>query len=120
MTTLSEKVNNALAGISTDVEKAIIDGIVKREVEKRAVAVTKVYDQMMREEKELRKVDRADQKTFNKDGSIAAETYSKERLDAIKKHNQAIEKMMKAIEKALAQQDFSDVYNLTGADKSAS
>jgi hypothetical protein len=88
-------------------------------VEKRASAVTKVYDLMMREQKELRKIDRADQKTFQKDGTVASETYSKDRLDAIKKHNDAINKMNKSIEKALADADFGDVYSLTGADKSS-
>lgn len=111
---LQAKVDAGLAGISTAVEAAIIDAIVKREIEKRSAAVVQVYDKMMREQKELQKIDRADQKTFNKDGSVASETYTKERLEAIKKHTQMIDKCTKAIEKALAQGDFGDVYSLAG------
>lgn len=111
---LQQKIDQNLATISPAVEQAIIEAVVKREIEKRSTAVVTVYDKMMREEKELRKIDRADQKTFNKDGSVASETYSKDRLDAIKKSTDAIAKMTKAIEKALSSGDFSDVYNLSG------
>lgn len=117
-TTLSlrDTVSEKLAAISPEVEAQVIEIRVKRELNKRADIIGKGIDELDRLDREFNKTNRPDQQAFNADGSSASETYSKAKIEEIKKLEGRREKLTKAIDKALSG-DMNDLINLTANAK---
>lgn len=89
-----------------EVYNRLRDAMVEKEIGERVTLLDKAFQKRFQLMTELRKVDRADNETFNADGSLASGTYSKARLEEIKKAKEALAKHDGAMEKALADNDF--------------
>lgn len=110
-------------GLGPRVESYVVDKIVDRELEKRAVPITQGMDTLAKFEEELKKVDKPDMIARDKEGRIVSEAYSSKRLEEIKKAKEKIEKLHKAIEKAYLNGDIKDLIQLNqsgGQDKKES
>ena len=83
------------------------DAMVEKEIAERVSLLDKGLQKRFQLTTELRKVNKPDQETFNADGSLASGTYTKARLEEIKKAKEALAKHESALEKALASNDFS-------------
>lgn len=113
---LAERITESLAGLGPKVEDAVVDAMVTREVNKRSQAIVSVMDKLHRLENETKKINRPDQESFDGEGKLVSQTFSKEKTKAVKEHNEKVEKVRKALTKALDEGDYSLVYDLAGKD----
>lgn len=90
-----------------EVYNRLRDSMVEKELSERVALLDKGVQKRFQLMTELRKVDKPDHEAFNADGSLAHGTYSKPRLEEIKKAKEALAKHENALEKALAHNDFS-------------
>lgn len=110
-TTLVSTVADMLktTGVSA-IEEKVAETLFEREINKRSEAVVKVLDLIAQEEKELKKVDRPDNTSYDRTGKPVSESFSKARLEDIAKKTKRIEKLKGAINKALEKSDYGDLY----------
>jgi len=113
MTSIREKIAETIVNAAASVEDKVVDVFVDREVAKRSEALVKVIDKINDAENSLKKI-RPDQISYNEKGEKVQESFSKGKLDEKNKLHQQIDKIMKAITKALENNDYGDVYNLAG------
>lgn len=104
------KIAEQLSNISPKVENDVVEALVAREVSKRSAAIVQALDDLSELEKTMKKT-KPDQQSFDVEGKVISETYSKNRFEELNKIKAKIEKYTKAIDKAL-NGDLSDVYNL--------
>lgn len=105
---VAERIKNA----APDVYNRLRDNMVEKEVASRVQLLDTAFQKRRELLNELSKVNRPDQETFNADGSVATQSYTKARLEEIKKAKEVLGKMEEAIEKALAENDWSKLKNL--------
>lgn len=108
---IREKVGERLAQTGPEIEKRVIDHFAEIEVAKRSNAIVAAMEKLDANNKELNKLSKPDQVSYNLDGSIKEEAFSKERIDARAKLIEKNNKISKAIEKALGG-DYGDIFNL--------
>ena len=123
MIKVREIVAERMKTLSTTVEEEVISTMVEREVDKRSALIVKGLDLLTDAEKVRNKI-KPDLVGFAVDGKVTSESYSKSKLDELNKINSRIEKLTKAINKAI-EGDLNDLTNLasgkdTGGDKSQS
>ena len=121
---IAEKVAEQISGLGPSVEADVIEALVERESKRRSTALVDGIDKLAKLENELKRL-KPDIVQYDEKGQIVSSTFSKARYDEMKKANEQIEKLTKAINKALEKEDFSDLYNMfkqqsPGGDKSAS
>ena len=109
--TMRETIAARIAELNPQLEDKVVDHFVGKELEKRAEAIVLGTDNLTKLERELPKVSKADMVSFNSDGTVANETYSKARLDEVDKLKKRIAKLMAAIDKAYVG-DCGDLYGL--------
>lgn len=113
---VTEKVAKQIAELGPRTEDAVVETLVGRELKKQSDALVILMDRIRDLENDLRRLEKPDENKFERaaDGSFTAIPgfFSKERVEKINKQNQQIEKLVKAVNKALEKQDFGDVYNL--------
>jgi hypothetical protein len=98
---INSKVAERIAGCAPEVEQRLIDSLAEKEVSRRVELIGQglsKLDQMTRERYKLAKPTNV---TYNLDNTIASESYSKEALEALKKHDEKFDKLQRAVEKAL-------------------
>lgn len=107
------KAQGLLADVATRIRESgpevynrLRDAMVEKEVSSRVDLLDKAFQKRFQLMTDLRKVDKPDHEAFNADGSLASGTYSKARLEEIKKAKEALAKHENALEKALATNDF--------------
>ena len=98
--------------VGVTVRDRVVDVLVEEELTKRSNATVAVVRKLDEAVAALRKVDRPDTETFNSDGTPASQTYSKARLDEIKKAKELVDKLSNALDKAFENNDFSKVLEL--------
>lgn len=111
-TSLRAAVATRLSSISPAVESEVIDALVAREVTRRKDLIVKGLDQLDGVNREFYKINKPDIQNFNADGTVANSAYSKDRLEEIKKAAEKVEKLTKALDKAIAKGDLGDLSNL--------
>lgn len=89
------------------IRQRLVDAMVEKEVAQRVELLDKAFQKRFELLTAFNKVNRADQETYNADGSVATQSYTKARLEEIKKAKEALEKHENALEKALTSNDFS-------------
>lgn len=104
---LLAEVADKIKGSGEAVRQRLVDAMVEKEVSQRVDLLDKAFQKRFELLTTLRKVDRADQETYNADGTVATQSYTKARLEEIKKAKEALEKHENALEKALTSNDFS-------------
>lgn len=117
MNSVQVKVAETIANISPKVEDKVVDVLVDREVKRRSDALVSALDKLDKMEKELLKI-KADQISFDEDGKVVSQTYSKAKKEEKDKLSQKITKAVNAINKALEKGDYGDVYNIDKAGDS--
>lgn len=119
MNSVTVKVAEQIAGLSPKVEGAVVDVLVTRELTRRSEALVTVMDKLTKAEKDFKKLG-PDTVTFDENGQKLTETFSKARTEERKKATEQIEKMTKAINKALENADFDNVYNFANQKSGSS
>jgi DNA-binding transcriptional regulator GbsR (MarR family) len=113
MPSVKESVTEQLGNIGPSVREKVVTLLVDAEVEKRTNAVVAVVRKLDEANAALKKINRADNETFNEDGSVATATFTKTRLDDIKKNKEIIAKLEKALDEAFEKSDFQKVFDLS-------
>ncbi len=90
-----------------EVVEKYIEASVKKEVEGRVELLDKAIQKRFELHGALGKVNRPDVITYDAEGKEASGTYTKPRLEEIKKAKEALDKHEGALEKALISNDFS-------------
>jgi len=111
---IRDKIAGQIAQIGPDVENRVIDTIIEKETAKRAAAIAVVLEKLEVEEKNLKKINHPDLKTFDRDKKVIAEGFSGARLQEIETVEKKIAKITNALTKALEKDDMQDVYQLAG------
>lgn len=101
------EVADKIKGSGDAIRQRLIEKMVGEELEKRVDLLDKAFQKRFELTTALHKINRADQETYNADGSVATQSYTKPRLEEIKKAKEALEKHENALEKALTSNDFS-------------
>jgi hypothetical protein len=107
-------VADRISKIAPAVTDKVIEHLVNKELMRRSEAVINGMSELDKLKNEARKM-KPDMISYNLDGSIASSTWSKAKLDEKNKADQKIEKITKAIDKALTDNDYSDLYNVSKA-----
>lgn len=110
-TSVHQKIATQIAELAPSVEETVVNTLVERELTKRSEAVVQCMDTLAKLEGDLRKI-KPDQVSFDSDGKIISESFSKNRFEEKKKLIERIGKYTNAVTKAIEKADFSDVYNL--------
>lgn len=116
---------NKLQNIVTETVKSsnervvneIVDYFVSKEVKKRVEAGTSAMQEVEKLQKELLKF-KPDQVSYDVDGKPVSETFSKTKIDERKKLADKIEKLRKALEKAL-DGDYGDLLSASAQKEPA-
>lgn len=114
MNSVQVKVAETIANIAPKVEDKVVDALVDRELKRRSDALVSAMDKLDKMEKELSKI-KADQISFDEDGKVVSQTFSKAKKEEKDKLSQKVQKATNAINKALEKGDFGDVYNIDKA-----
>lgn len=119
MPSINEQVAEKLAGISPTVSGKVVDLLVDKEVNRRVELITQGLGKLSEMERETRKLSKPDVETFNTDLTPATPQFSKARVDEIGKQRQKVEKLTKALDKAIDDGDIGDLANFVkgGGDK---
>lgn len=110
-----------LATSGTQVVERVVNRLTEVELGRRADALLKAVELSGKLAKDLAKIDRPDVQTFDGDGKVVTETYTKARLEERKKLRDRIAKVEKAFEKATnVPPDYADLFNLKDDSSSGS
>jgi hypothetical protein len=121
--TIQEKVAQGIANLGPQVESTVVDMLVDKELQRRTPPIVQGLDKLGELDGELKKADKPDDRTFNKDGSVKDESYSSKKIEEIKKIKERIQKLTNAINKALDNGDLKELNQLLqqgGKDKTES
>lgn len=110
--TVYTKVAEQIKELGPTVEAKIIATMVEREEKKRADAWVIVHDALRKLENEFKRI-KPDLVAYDESGKEISASYSKAKFEERKKAGEKIEKCKKALNKALEQKDFGDVYQLS-------
>lgn len=115
--TIQEKVATLIAGMGDQLETAIVDNMVDRELQKRQPILVQAIDRLGILTADLDKINREDIETRHVDGSVKDKSYSPKRIEEIKKAKDKIEKLTKAFDKAFTHGDLKDLNQLLQSGK---
>lgn len=90
----------SVAALAPAVEQDVIDTLVLREREKRSALIVRGFDELRSQENAFKKF-KPDVVTYNGDGTVSSEQWSKAKLDERNKAQEKLNKLITAIEKAL-------------------
>jgi hypothetical protein len=99
MATLKETVAEKIAGLGPVVQEAVATALADQVKEKRVKAVLTALNLKEEKEKELKKI--KPEQTFDGEGKVASEFYTKANNDLRKKTTEALTKIEKALNEAL-------------------
>ena len=110
--TINTAVAERLAAIAPEVTSKVIDHLVTKELNRRSEAVINGLGELDKLKSEQKKL-KPDVISYNEDGSVASSNWSKAKLEEKNKVDQKIAKLGKAIDKALVENDYSDLFNVS-------
>lgn len=113
MANVKEMVAERIANSGPTILEGVIEHLVKETVDKRKAVAVQGYAEYAKLEKELLKL-KADQLIYDENGAVIQQGFKKETVDAIKKTKEKMEKLNRAIDKALDKNDWGDLTNLVG------
>ena len=109
---IKEKLAERLLTSGSDVKNNVLDTLYNNELKTRTDACLKVLTKIEEKEKELKKLKVSDNNIYDEKGTVVAGGYSKARVDDIKKASDELERLNKALENALENNDFTRVLEL--------
>lgn len=104
---VAERIKN----IAPEVSDKVVEHLVAKELNRRSEAVINGFGELDKMKSDLKKT-KPDVVTYNIDGTVASSNWTKAKLEEKNKLEQKMEKLTKAIDKALVDNDYSDLYNL--------
>jgi hypothetical protein len=111
MPTINEQVGEKLKAIAPVVENKVVDLLVDKEVNRRVEIITQGLGKLEELDRESRKLSKPDVESYDGDGNLSSSGYSKVRKEEREKLAQRIDKLTKAVEKAVGG-DIGDLANL--------
>lgn len=99
MATLKETIAERVAALGPAVQEGVVTVLVEQVKDKRVKAILTALSLLEEKQKELKKI--KPEQTFDGEGKVASEFYTKANNETRKKTNEAITKIEKALEKAL-------------------
>ena len=116
--TVLVKVSESIAGSGENVRNAVVEELAKREVSRRISAVVSGFDQLAEAKKAFAKI-KPDQQSFDGDGKMVVELFSKPKMEELKKAQSLVAKIEKALDLACGEKpDYSLIFNLKGTGDS--
>lgn len=109
---LMAEVTDSIKGAGETIRTRLREAMVEREIKERVDLLDKTIIARNSVLTELRKIERPDVETFGADGKVVSASYTKARLEELKKLKDKIAKYENAIEKALTDNDFSKLKEL--------
>jgi hypothetical protein len=109
---LMAEVSASVKESAPQVRQRLVAALVEKEVISRVSLLETCLNKRVEAEKELKKASKPDTETFDADGKVVAATFSKSAADALKKARETLDKLDKAMEKALGENDFSKLKEL--------
>ena len=109
---IAKAVKENLVHSNVGVRTAIVDKLTKEEIDKRVKAATSVFEKLETAETELRKIRPAHVGFSSTGDPIGEPVHTREQVKQIKETKETIDKLNKALEKALVHNDFSKVFEL--------
>lgn len=111
MPTINEQVADRLKTIAPDVESKVVELMVEKETNRRVEIISQAIAKLDDMQREQRKLGKPDQQSFDGDGKEVSSGFSKERTEERKKLAEKMDKLSKALEKAIGG-DLGDLNNL--------
>lgn len=108
---INEAVAIRLANSNEEVAERVISHLVEEQLAKRVDQLSGALAEQDKLTKDGYRLAKPDVVTYDVTGTVASGTFSKERIDTLKKHNERLEKVTKAIELALGG-DFKKINEL--------
>lgn len=109
---IKNEIAERLVGSSEVVKEKVIDILFQKELDRRTDACLKVIEKLAELDKQYSKENKPDVVTYNEDGSIDKSSYSKDKVDALRKLREQRTNLDNALKKALVDNDFSKVLEL--------
>jgi len=96
---------------SADIRSRVVAALVEAEAAARADILSAALVERKKLEGEIRKV-KPEVKTYDIDGNITSETYTKQQVDDLKKLKEKLQKLDKELAKAITEADYEGLKNL--------
>lgn len=94
-----------------DIRSRVVTALVEAESSARADMLSNALIERKKLEGEIKKV-RPDVKTYDEDGKILSESYTKQQVDDLKKLKEKLQKLDKELNKAITEADYEGLKNL--------
>ena len=95
---------------------AVVEHLVKKEIDRRTKAVLDGLESLQKQEKELKKV-KPDSVIYAADGKVATEGWTKQNLEGKNKMEKNVAKLREALDAALDKADYGKLFNLNKPDE---
>lgn len=105
-----KKVSEVISSSNEEVINRVVGVFVEKELSRRVDSLVSAFNSLEEKNKELAKV-KPDHVLYDQDGNKTTESYTKDKVDEVKKLKESIKKVETAINAAL-EGDFSKVFNL--------
>jgi hypothetical protein len=112
--TIEEAVTERLGKLGPAVLDASIEVLIEKELDKRKTQVVSAFTEYDELQKRLRRLEKGDLIAYNGDGSIKEASFSKGRLDELKKVRDRMAKIEAALEQGISASDFKKLNDLGG------
>lgn len=113
---VNEKVAEKLVNAGPTVVDAVVEHLVKKEIDRRTKAVLDGLESLQKQEKELKKV-KPDSVIYAADGKVATEGWTKQNLEGKNKMEKNVAKLREALDAALDKADYGKLFNLNKPDE---
>lgn len=114
LTDIQAQVKDQVKTSTDQVVKQLVNSLVEIEVNNRVDLLRKAIEAGDTINKEIQKI-KPDQTSYDSAGKVVSETYSKTKVEELKKANAKLEKVNKAIDKYIDTGDISDLKNLASS-----
>lgn len=118
MINIREAVAERIANSGELVAERVVDALADTTLQKREQQVSQAITESDNLARDLQKL-KPDALTFNQDGTVAAEAFTKARIEQRAKLKSRIEKIENALAKALEKNDWNPIAHLGGKDTPA-
>jgi chaperonin cofactor prefoldin len=116
--TIKEAIAEKLTASNEIVKNRLIDHLVEETLAKRVKQIESAYSEWEKLSKDLPRKQKPDTATYDQEGNILTETFSKSAFEALKQHKDRMARIEKAISEALDGK--FDLLNKLGDKKSTS
>jgi hypothetical protein len=111
---ISKLVKEGLQGVEAKVKTAIVEQLVKEEIERRIRATSAVFSKINAAEKELRKIKPKFLGYDSNGKGVGEPIFTKEEAETLRKTKETLEKLNSALSKAFDEGNFDKVFEQAG------